>query len=289
MTRSHRQHLLFAAFALGVAALSWQSLYDLFHLALSNPTVSHVMSVPLVTLALVYRDRDEIFARMRPAPWLGGGVVVVALAVYLAGRSTYDDPFHTLTIACLVLSSLGAFLMVYGRASARAALFPLAFLVFVIPLPESLLNGATHVLKTGSAETVTGLFALTGTPFHRDGFVFTLPSVVIEIADECSGIRSTIALVLTGLLGGYQFLRTPWTKTALVFAVLPAAILKNAVRIVTLTLLAVHVDPSFLTGQLHNEGGIVFFLMTLGLLTPFLIFLRWFERSMSRRRSDDSQ
>jgi len=81
-------------------------------------------------------------------------------------------------------------------------------------------------------------------------------------------------LLLTSLLAGHTFLRTPWTKTVIVLAILPVTILKNGVRIVTLSLLAMHVDPGFLAGQLHHEGGIVFFLLALVMLAPVLFLLR---------------
>ena len=55
------------------------------------------------------------------------------------------------------------------------------------------------------------------------------------------------------------------------------AILKNAIRIVALTLLSIHVDPGFLTGQLHHEGGIVFFVLALVLTFPILVLLRSLE------------
>ena len=177
-------------------------------------------------------------------------------------------------VAGLVVSWVGGFLLFFGRDAARAALFPLLFLAFTIPIPEPVIDSATQVLKNGSTETVAGLFTLTGTPYHRDGFVFALPGFFIEVADECSGIRSSIALLLTGLLSGHVFLRDSWAKTCVIAAVLPITILKNGIRIVTLSLLAMHVDPGFLTGQLHHEGGIVFFLLGLLILAPILVLLR---------------
>ena len=54
----------------------------------------------------------------------------------------------------------------------------------------------------------------------------------------------------------------------------PLTILKNGIRIVTLSLLAIHVDPGFLTGQLHHDGGVLFFLLTLAMMAPVLAWLR---------------
>jgi exosortase/archaeosortase family protein len=103
------------------------------------------------------------------------------------------------------------------------------------------------------------------------------------VADACSGIRSGIALILTALLAGHMFLRSPWKKALLVAAVLPIAVLKNGLRIVSLSLLAIHVDPGILAGRLHNDGGIAFFLLALTLLLPILGLLRRWD-SGSRLR-----
>src|SRR5262249_51864248 len=151
---------------------------------------------------------------------------------------------------------------------------PLLFLLFMVPIPGILLNAAVDLLKKGSTEMVAALFTITGTVYHREGYVFSLPNVVIEIADECSGIRSSLALVMTVLLASHMFLTSAWKKAVLALAVIPLTIVKNGIRIVTLTLLAVHVNPGFLTGQLHHEGGILFFLLTLVLLSPLFRLLQ---------------
>ena len=117
------------------------------------------------------------------------------------------------------------------------------------------------------------------------GFCFSLPDVAIEIADECSGIRSSLGLLMTTLLGAHAFLRRGWTRGLILLAILPLAILKNGIRIATLTLLAVHVDPSFLTGQLHHEGGIVFFLLGLAMLMPMMFWLRRAETRRDQMRA----
>jgi len=271
-----RQHVIFGGFALLTALLNVDKLWALAQLALVNPTVSHVVGVPFVALVLIYSDRDIIFNGARPEPLVGGSLALTGLALSFLSYKALNVPAAPLMVAMLgvALAWVGGFVMMYGLASARAALFPLGFLLFMIPIPTVVMDGATQFLKNGSSEAVAGLFTLTGTPFHREGFVFSLPSFVIEIADECSGIRSSIALLLTGLLAGHQFLRKPWTKIVLVLMILPIAVIKNAIRIVALSLLAMHVDQSFLTGQLHHEGGFVFFLLALGLLAPLFVLLK---------------
>ena len=238
-----------------------------------------------VTLVLLYRDRDSIFSSVRSA-WPESASSLWDWAYCSVGRLTDESDSHvgslTLVVCGLVVLWIGGFLLFYGRDASRAALFPLLFLGFMIPMPSVLLDPATLFLKLGSREAVAGLLTLTGTPYHREGFVFSLPRFAIEIADQCSGIRSSIALLLTSLLAGHMFLRTGWKKGLLVAAIVPLVLLKNGVRIVALTLLALHVDPAYLTGQLHHEGGAVFFLIALGLLSPLFVLLINSETTLSK-------
>jgi exosortase len=275
--------ILFGAFTLCLLAAQIGVIRALVALAWVDPTASHVVGIPLVSLALIYASRESIFSSVKPAGLIGGSVIAAGLALSVGGRLFSEGLEDALSVAVagLALSWIGGFLLFFGVAAARAALFPLAFLAFMIPIPSALIDGATSFLKAGSAEAVASLFTLTGTPYFQQGFVFSLPTFMIEIADECSGIRSSIALLLTSLLVSHRVLSSPWTKALVVLVVLPIAVLKNGIRIVSLSLLATHVDPSFLTGQLHHEGGILFFLLSLGLMVPVFMFLRWSERPAS--------
>jgi exosortase len=267
--------LWFGVYTSCLVAVYGRSLVALTTFASANPTGSHVVFVPLVTIALIYVRRDSIFSTVRPS--LAVGFPAIALgSFFMVAALLFGDLESALSfaVAGFVLSWIGGFVLLFGVTAARAAVFPLAFLGFMIPVPEAVIDAATSVLKSGSAETVNGLFLLTGVLYHREGFVFSLPTFAIEIADECSGIRSSIALLLTTLPAGHLFLRSPWAQALLLLAVLPIAVLKNAIRIVSLCLLAIHVDPSYLTGQLHHEGGVVFLLVAMALMVPVFIILR---------------
>jgi exosortase len=279
--KTSQRTLLFGIYGLCLLLANIGVLRALARLSRENATASHHILIPFVTLFLLYQRRDVIFSSARSAWLAGAGVILAGLGLALWGSRYWASGGQgdslSVMVAALVVLWVGGFLLCYGLEAFRAALFPLLFLGFMIPMPSVLLNGATLFLKTGSTETVAGLFTLTGTPYYRQGFVFSLPKFAIEIADECSGIRSSIALLLTSLLAGDMFLKSRWNKALLVIAIFPTAVLKNGIRIVSLSLLASYVDPSFLTGQLHHEGGFVFFLLALVLLAPLFVYLRHSE------------
>jgi exosortase len=271
----------FAAYLATACALFADLLRALYEVSRANEAASHLVLIPFVSIALVYQNRSRVFANLSNA-WRGGLAVLAAAALLVgmpdAGLAAIGlEPSLSLRIAGLVGIWIAGFLMFFGPQAAREAVFPLGFLFLTIPLPAAVLAAATEALKVGSTEAVAALFSLTGTPYYRSGFEFTLATLAIEVADACSGIRSSIALAITALLIGHWSLRSPWAKVILVVAVLPLTILKNAIRIVSLSLLAVHVSPDFMVGRLHNDGGIVFFLLALALLSLVVAVLKRLE------------
>ena len=133
----------------------------------------------------------------------------------------------------------------------------------MIPIPSLLMDGFIRFLQVGSTEFTNLLLMATGVPCLREGFVFHLPGMSIEVAPQCSGIRSGLALLITAVLAGHLFLGTWWKKVILAICAIPIAMFKNGIRIVTLTLLGTYVDPRILQSDLHREGGIPFFVLAL--------------------------
>jgi exosortase len=273
-----RRTCFFAVYCLAVAAGSAGILQRLVAFSRGDDSASHVILIPFISAALIFRNRASIFAAVSFDRVAGAAAILTAFCVTVAAArgGGMAEPGLTLhlAVAGVVGMWMGGFLFFFGAQAFRAAGFALLFMAFTIPLPAALLDGVTQVLKVGSTEAVAELFSLSGVPHHRQGFVFTLPTVAIEVADACSGIRSTIALTLTALLAGDVFLQSTWKKVLLVLAVFPITVVKNAIRIVSLSLLATYVNPSFLSGRLHTDGGVVFFLMALGLLAPVLAIFR---------------
>lgn len=192
-------------------------------------------------------------------------VLACALAFPSAiGLSTIDF----VTVPAVLLLILAAFVGVFGTEAAWKAAFPFCMLAFILPIPAPLLNKIIYFLQAQSAELTYSIFTMLHVPVLRDGFVMALPGATIEVATECSGINSSVALLILMILFAHETLTSNWRRIILVLLVIPLSILKNAIRIVTLTLLATKVDPGFLTGRLHHEGGFVFFLITLVLVYP---------------------
>lgn len=278
------RHGVFAGLVAISIALFWKTIAAVVYYSLHQDSSSHIVLIPFISAYLLITERKRIFAKSQPARGLGILVVLVALALYWAAghfysAAAYGNVALSAATFSLVVVWAGFFVLSYGFAATRAAAFPLLFLLLMIPLPDRVLDKTVYLLQQGSTEIAYLLFKIGGVPVLRQGFVLTVPGFSIEVATECSGIRSSMALLITCLLAAHLFLRTSWKKVVLVLLSLPLALVKNGVRIATLTLLSMYVNPSFLSGSLHRDGGFAFFLLALAMILP--IFLA-FERSDAR-------
>jgi exosortase len=276
--------MFFGAIVLLSAIVFWRVFGALVAYSVHNESGSHIILIPLLSAYLIFKERQRIFSSVRPSITIGicvifTGVVLCLAATRSMGSWQGNEALSVATLS-IVLICVGGFLCSYGLGAARAAAFPLLFLILMVPLPDRVLGWVVHLLQQGSTEVTYLLFNMVGVPVLRQGYVLSVPTVTIQVAAECSGIRSSIALFITCLLAAQLYLRTPWKIGLFLLLVFPLALIKNGVRIVTLTLLSVYVDPSFLHGNLHRDGGFVFFVLALLLLFPVFVFL---ERSESYR------
>lgn len=274
------------------AVLFYKTLRALVAYSLNDESSSQIVLIPFVALALLYIERKRMFLDAKTKFGSGLTLVVAGVILYgLAARGFFplqDTQPLSLETFSIVLVWIGGFLLCYGYAALRAAAFPLLFLLLMIPLPEAVLNRAIYALQVGSTEIAVLAFRVVGTPVFRQGFLLTVPGVTVEVAKECSSIRSSVALFITCLLAAHLYLRTGWKKILLVLLSFPLAIVKNGIRIATLTLLSIHVDPSFLTGNLHHRGGFVFFILALVILWPIFLWLEKSEKPLKSTLSSPS-
>jgi exosortase len=224
---------------------------------------------------LLYLDRRRIFTRASYSPLRSVPLIVVGAGLFCFAQTwpsavNSNDRLSAVVLA-LILIWTGGFLLCYGMEAFLAAIFPLAFFLLMIPIPTFVLDKITLALQEGSAVMTYALYRLSGIPVLWQHFKFLLPGVEIQIAEECSGIRSSMALFITSILAGHVFLHSNWRRVFFSLLTIPVVVFKNAVRIVTISSLGVYVDPGFLHGKLHRYGGLPFSLVSLAILVPLLL------------------
>lgn len=273
-----KRWLLFTCYIIISLLLFSRPAVAFVRMSLSHDDASYLVLIPFISAWVFFMESHKIFRDLSYDIVFGGSFLFFAGSVGLASRlagggSPLGLPLSGYILS-LVLVWLAGFALLFGKAASRAGHFPLLFLFLMVPLPNFLLERVIYLLQAGSAWITAAFFDLLGVPALREGLVFHLARFNIEVARECSGIRSSMALLILALLVAHFRLKGFRNKTLFVTCGLFVMILKNGIRIATLTLLAMYVDPSFLLGRLHHEGGIVFFVLALLLLLPFLLFLQ---------------
>ena len=277
-----RRHLSFLLFFLGSLFVLWRPLSGLVSFSLTHDYGSHIALVAPASVYIIYLKRREIFSNLQSSLFAGSTLFLAGAILYwLSHRRALpflQSGYDSAEILAIVVLWISGFILVYGTRAFTRALFPLLFLLLLIPIPGFLLNKAVFLLQAGSAEVAYWLLRLLNVPVFKQGFVLQLPTLTVEVAEQCSGIRSSLALMITTLLVGEFVLRSAWRKSVLVASILPLLILKNGVRIVAVCLLTIYVDRGFMHGWLHTSGGIVFYVLGLVILIPIIVALRNSEK-----------
>ena len=278
-----KRNILFILSILASLVVFYGPLKQLLGLSLQNELYSHIPLIPLVSGFFLFWERKSIFTDIEYS--VGAGTLVILFGAVLATfgfvnvDSLNQNDFLSMMTFSVLAIWLGVFILLYGFQTFKRAIFPLLFLFFMVPMPSAVTQVAVQFLQIGSTEAVNVLFYLLGVPATREGYVFHLPGLSIEVAESCSGIRSSIALMITSVIAGKLILRRGWTRSLVAISIVPIAILKNGIRIVTLSILGVYIDERIFVGDLHRKGGVVFFIISLFLLWAVIIPLRKIEVS----------
>jgi exosortase C (VPDSG-CTERM-specific) len=281
-----RQLRLLAVCTVVLAVCFAKPLFSLARFALHSELYSHILLIPFVSLYLAWLKKnstppdsepDRKLAALPLAAGLLSSVGFLALHSRLQLAPVDSLAWNTFSFFLLFI---GAGCLCLGRQTLRALAFPLGFLIFLVPFPVIAKDAIESFLQHRSADAAELLFGLAGTPLLRHGVEFQLPGFSLQVAPECSGIRSTLVLFITSLVAGQLFLRSPWKRALFALAVIPLGILRNAFRIVTIGELCVHVDPGFIDSPIHHRGGPVFFVIS---MVPFLLLLYYLRKTDARK------
>ncbi len=229
----------------------------------SDPDYSHGFLVPFLSAYLIWLRRDKLAAVVRrPSNW-GLVVVLFSLGVLVLG-SLGAELFLTR------ISMLGTIcgLVVYfsGWRLLRALAFPLAFLLFAIPIPSIIYNEIVFPLQFIASRFATGcLEALNLFPIMREGNVLIMPGMRLEVVEACSGIRSLMSLLALAAGYGYLAEKSVAVRWFLFLAMIPLAIVSNGTRVMITALMTNYIGPQAAEGFMHEFSGWVIFVVATAL------------------------
>jgi len=241
----------------------------------TDPNYGHGFFVPLFSGYILWHQRERwTKSEIEPSNF---GLLVMLGAVALLFIGSLGAELFTSRFSLLVLIA-GIILFLAGWKMLRAVVFPLAFLIFMIPIPVIIYNQITFPLQLIASRLATVWLEVVGVPVLRDGNVLVLSNFSLEVAEACSGIRSLMSLIALAVAYGHLAESRRWVRYVLVVLMVPSAIVTNAMRIMGAGVLAHKFGPQAAEGFLHQFSGWVVFLATL-----VLIFLcHWILRHVAQ-------
>jgi len=269
----------FAFAAAAIALLFAKPLFDLAQFSFNSTLFSHVFLIPFIAAYLASLRWKTAIAQTTPS--VRAALIPSVIGLVLVGAALFArsaDLRLCLWTTAFVLFIIAAALRFLGWPAVRQLAFPFALLFFMVPLPPVVMDSFEIFFQHASAVAAAAMMKVSGLPAIRDGLVFFLPGFTIKVAQECSGIRSTLVLFITSLIAGYLLLRRPRDRAILAIAIVPLAILRNGFRIFSLAWLSVEVNPDIIDSALHHRGGPIFFALSLIPLFLLLLFLRKLEK-----------
>jgi exosortase len=229
----------------------------------TDPNYGHGFFVPLFSGYILWHQRERwMKSDIKPSNF---GFLVMLGAVGLLFIGSLGAELFTSRFSLLVLIA-GIILFLTGWKMLRAVAFPLAFLVFMIPIPVIIYNQITFPLQLIASRLATFWLEAVQVPVLRDGNVLVLSNLSLEVAEACSGIRSLMSLIALAVAYGHLAEPRRWVRYALVLLMVPSAIVTNAMRIVGAGVLAHKFGPQAAEGFLHQFSGWMVFLGTLVLI-----------------------
>jgi exosortase len=209
-------------------------------------------------------DRRARLLGMKSSPSVAGALLLGFGLLVLVVGSVGAELFLQRSSFVVVLA--GLVWLTLGIGVLRAVLFPLAFLLFMIPLPAIVMNAVAFPLQLFAAQSATFCMQLAGVPVLREGNTIVLASTTLEVVEACSGIRSLQALLALGAVYGYFTQNATWKRWALLVLSVPIAIAANAFRVAGTGFLAQFIGPEAAQGFYHSFAGWIVFAVAFVLL-----------------------
>lgn len=237
----------------------------------NDPNYSHGFLVPLISAYFLYLVWPELKStQVRPSN-AGLGLIVFSLLMLLLG---YIGTEYFTMRASLVFLIAGIVLFWFGWRAFSLTALPIAFLIFMVPLPYIVYDGIAFPLKLLVTEASVAVLKLLSIPVVREGNIIMFPQTVLEVADACSGLRSLMSLLTLSVALAFISQKSAIKRTILIISAVPVAILTNMFRVIVTGVLASYYGAAAAEGFFHEFAGMAVFVLAMIILFSESALLR---------------
>lgn len=241
-----------------------------------DPNYSHGYFIPVLAVYMIWSKRQEIMdIRVDPSLFWGLLVLVAGLLQLIVA---WVGSEYFLQGTSMILVLLGISLIFWGPGVTRKLLVPIAYLIFMIPLPAIIWDQLAFPLALMASKIAAFSVDAMGLSILREGNILYLPNVTLQVEEACSGLRSlTTLFALSALVAYLCHLRVSF-KWILFLAAVPIALAGNALRLIATAILARHFGSGMAEGFIHEFSGWVLFVFGLIILVLLHNLLAKWER-----------
>ena len=243
---------------------------------------SHGFLVPLVSAYLVWKKKDKLKSLERKKSYFGFLILLLGLGIYIVG--TAGAEYFSARFS-LVIVLFGLVYYLNGKEWAKELLFPIAFLTFMVPIPNVIYYAIAFPMQLLSSKLTQSLLHFIGLPSIRQGNIILLPNYSMEVAEACSGLRSLVSLLALGAFFAYTTFpieqntgKSNLKRGILFLSVFPIAIGANIFRILITAIGAYMISPKLAEDFLHKLSGLIVFLISVFSLFIVSQIMKFFSR-----------
>ncbi len=271
-----------AAISLVLIAMYWEVGRVFVGRWFEGSTYYHCMAVPAIAGWLLWR-RWEGLRGEETKPWLPGfALLAFGLLIYLGYARTGVRMAAGVAFPVILAGIVGA---VYGRRLLKIAAVPIALLIFAVPFPKHAIGMVAMPMQQVSAVMTGKVAPLLGLQVVQQGINLDLHGFSFVVAEECSGMHSLVALLLTGVVLVELSQLHKYRKALSIAIILPIVLLANVVRLTVVLLLAEYFGPELALGvMVHGFSDIIVYLAA---VLGFILFIGWLYENQTKLRSGD--
>jgi exosortase len=235
---------------------------------LNHSDNSHGILVPLVSLCLIWQRKENLkTVKISNSNW-GAVILMISMGLYLL---SYAGAVAVVSRAMIVSSLIGLVIFTLGKDIFSMLVFPLLFLFFMVPVPDSILGLVSLPLQLFATKVSTFFLQMFSIPAYREGNMLYFAQTQLEIAEACSGIRSIMSFGMLSFIFAYMMDKIWWKKIVLVLSTIPLALFANIFRVTGTGTLAHFYGDRVARGFLHEFSGLAVF--AFGFVLLFLEFI----------------
>jgi exosortase len=237
---------------------------------LNHSDNSHGILVPLVSAFFIWQKRKELsLTTISNSNW-GGIILAMSMGFYLL---SYAGGIAVVSRGMMVSSLSGLVIFTLGKRYFKLLAFPLLFLFFMVPIPDSILGLVALPLQLFATKASTFLIQTFSIPAYREGNMLYFAQTQLEVAEACSGIRSIMSFGMLSFIFAYMMDNIWWKRIFLVLSTIPLALFVNIVRVTGTGILAHYYGAKVALGFLHEFSGLAVFALGFFLLLGEFLLL----------------